>query len=106
MPDPPRWNRWLTVLGSLLPVRIRERVFEPACYDLAGRLLRSSDSTRFLGPRILVILLYVATANFPRVLFEDRRPSRLGVLIGSLALLSFALLVGLRIALAGRYPAY
>lgn len=98
-----RWERWLGALGRLLPVRIRERVFEPACYDLVFEHLRGHRSTHMLGPRIFAILVYVATANFPRVLFEKRRPSRLGVLVGSLALLSVAVLVAIRIVLGERY---
>lgn len=98
-----RWTRWLGLLGRLLPSRIRERVFEPACYDLAFEHLRDHRSIRLLGPRIFAILLYVATANFPGVLFENRRPSRLGFLVGSLALLSAAALIGIRIALRDVY---
>jgi len=103
VPDAMGWDRWLGFLGRLLPARIRERVFEPACYDLASETLRGHRSTRLLGPKIFAILVYVATANFPGVLFENRRPSRLGVLMGSLALLSFAFLLGLRIVLGDRY---
>lgn len=97
------WNRWLGFLGRLLPTPIRERVFEPACYDLALEHLRGRRSTHLLGPRIFAILVYVATANFPRVLFENRRPSRLGLLVGSVSLLSVAVVIGIRIAFRAHY---
>lgn len=90
-------------MGRLLPTRIRERIFEPACYDLAFEHLRGQRAQHLLGPRMFAILLYVASANFPGVLFENRRLSRLGLLIASLAVLTAAGLIALRFALSGLY---
>ena len=103
MPSGSRWDRWLGLLGRFLPARIRERVFEPACYDLAFEHLRGPRGIHLLGARMFAILLYVAGANFPGVLFENRRLSRLGLLIASLAVLSAIGLIGLRLALSGQY---
>ena len=97
------WTGWLIFLGRFLPTRFREVVFEPACYDLVRETLERRESTGSLAPRMMGILVYVAVVNFPRVLFEDRRPSRLGVVLGTLVLLTLLALVAIRIALRGVY---
>ena len=97
------WNRWLPVLGSLLPAHVREYVFEPACYDLVRETLEKHRDARLLGPRLVGILVHVAVVNFPRVLIEDRRPSRLAMLLGSLALFGFLALMSVAIVMRGAY---
>lgn len=97
------WDRWLRALGSLLPTRVREYVFEPACYDLVEETLEQHRGTRLLVPRIAAILLHVAVVNFPRVLFEGRRPSRLAVVLGSVALFGFLALLSVAFMMRGSY---
>lgn len=97
------WNRWLPVLGSLLPTRVREYVFEPACYDLVRETLEKRRDARLLAPRLVGILLHVTVVNFPRVLIEGRRPSRLAVLLGSLALFGFLALMSVVFVMRGAY---
>jgi len=93
------WSPWLARLGRLLPDRLRECVFEPACYDLVRDTLERRRAPRLLTPRLVGILVQVAVANFPAVLFEGRRPSRLAllltgsILIGSLTLMTLAIVI-------------
>ena len=101
---PKAWNRWLLTLGRLLPRRTREYVFEPACYDLVRETLERRRDARLLAPRLVGILLHVAVADFPRVLVDDRRPSRLALLLGGFALLAVLLaLTKLALAMRGAY---
>ena len=97
------WNRWLLVLGRLLPTRLREYVFEPACYDLVRETLERRRDARLLAPRLVGVLLHVAVANFPRVLIEDRRPSRLAVLLAGLFLIAFLALMSVALVMRGSY---
>jgi len=97
------WDRWLPVLGSLLPVRVREYVFEPACYDLVQETLERRRDVRLIAPRLVGILLHVALVNFPRVLIDNRRPSRLAVLLGGLAVFGFLALISVAIVMRGAY---
>ena len=101
MPD--GWNRWLTTLGSLLPQQLRERVFDPACYDLVRDTLERRRSHRLLAPRLVAILLYTAVANFPQALIERRRPSRLALVLGGGLLLTVLVLVSLALAMRHSY---
>ena len=93
----------MSVLGSLLPKRVREYVFEPACYDLVRETLEKRRDVRLLAARLVGILLHVAVVNFPRVLIEDRRPSRLAMLLGSIALFGFLALMSVAIVMRGAY---
>ena len=97
------WNTWLLALGRLLPRRVREYVFEPACYDLVRETLERRRDARLLAPRLVGILLHVAVVNFPRVLFDDRRPSRLALLLGGLALITFLGLMAMVLVMRGAY---
>ena len=72
---------------------MREYVFEPACYDLVQETLEQRRDPRLLAPRLVAILLHVAVVNFPRVLFENRRPSRLALMISGLMMTFFALVL-------------
>ena len=101
MPD--GWNGWLLLLGQLLPTRLRDLVFKPACYDLVHETLEKRRDPRWIPPRLIGILLHVAVANFPRVLFEGRRPSRLAFLLGGLGVGVLLLLLTLVLAMRGAY---
>lgn len=97
------WNPWLGRLGRLLPARLRECVFEPACYDLVCETLERHRAVQLITPRMFGILVHVAVANFPRVLVEGRRPSRLALLLGGLILIGFLALMSIAIVLRGSY---
>lgn len=88
----PAWLRRLDQLGRLLPTTLRERVFEPACLDLV--LGAPSGSSRAgLGPRFLAVFVWVVAANLPRALFERRRPTGAGVLVGTVCLIALGILL-------------
>ena len=91
------------MLGRLLPTRMREYVFEPACYDLVHETLVRRRDLRLLPPRLIGILLHVAVVNFPRVLVEGRRPSRLALLLAGIALMSLLALMSLVLVMRGSY---
>lgn len=97
------WQSWLLSLGKLLPSRMREVVFEPACYDLVRETLKQQRSSRLLAPRLVGILVHVALANFPGVLIDNRRPSRLALMISGLMLLMLLTLILVVIAMRGSY---
>ena len=97
------WDRWLGALGSLLPRRMRERVFEPACYDLILHTLERGRGARSLPPRLVGVLLHVALVNFPQVLVDDRRPSRLGLILGGSVGVSVVALVSLVVIARAAY---
>lgn len=97
------WVDWLAVLGQLLPQRLRECVFEPACYDLVRDTLEQQRNARLLAPRLVGILLHVSVINFPRVLVDRRRPSRLALLLGGGFLMTAGILVSLVLAMRGYY---
>jgi hypothetical protein len=65
-------GRWI-LLGRALPARTRERVFEPAFYDLLRRSLRSQDrsSLRFGGQAFGILAGSFAIA-VRRVVFSQR----------------------------------
>ncbi len=79
MPEPaaPLWQR----LGTLLPEDIRERVFEPACYERLRHDLEHGDNRVPIGVYALAALIEVVGLNFPRVLFDGWRLSRVGKLL-------------------------
>lgn len=70
---------WWTALGRLLPREVRERVFEPACYERLHDVL-ANRTTRRAGVGVYAISVFVGTAgrNLPRIWFEGRRLSGLG----------------------------
>ena len=100
---PSGWAAWLRTLGGLLPARLRQYVFEPACYDLVQDALRRRRGTRLIALRLFGILLHVALVNFPRVLIEDRRPSRLAVVLGGVALTGLLALTTLVLMMRASY---
>jgi hypothetical protein len=65
--------------------------------------LEKRRDSRLLMPRLVGILLHVAVVNFPRVLIEGRRPSRLALLLGSLALFGFLALMSVAFVMRGSY---
>ena len=87
----PLWR----AIGSLLPADVRERVFEPACYERLRRGLEQDRSAVPMTAYALAALVGVAGFNFPRVLFDGRRLSRLGklVLAGGLVTLAAVWLI-------------
>lgn len=98
-----RWVRWLSVLGRLLPQQLRESVFEPACYDLVRDTLEHHRNAYLLAPRLIGILLHVSAINFPRVLIDHRRPSRLALLLCGGLLTTAGILVSLALVMRGSY---
>lgn len=82
---------------------MREYVFEPACYDLVHETLVRHRDLRLLPPRLVGILLHVAVVNFPRVLIEGRRPSRLALLLGGIGLMFLLLLTSLLLLMRSSY---
>ena len=91
------------MLGRLLPRRLREYVFEPACYDLVCETLERRRNVRLLAPRLVGVLLHVAAVNFPRVLVEDRRPSRLALFLGGFVAIIFLALMSVVLIMRGAY---
>lgn len=98
MPDPapPRGTApWWTWLGHLLPADVRERVYEPACYERLRDTLEGRVTLR-AGPGLYAINVFVGTAsrNLPRIWFDGRTLSGMGRLaVGTgLAVIGFWLL--------------
>lgn len=90
---------WWTLLGRLLPREVRERVYEPACYDrLRDSLERGSQQP---GVGIYAIGAFVGAAgrNMPRIWFDGRALSG----IGRLTLAIGVVAAGLWILTAVRY---
>lgn len=92
MPDP--W-RVFSLLAWLLPARLCDRVFEPACFDLFAESLEQRRRSTLVLSRMMGILLYVVVVNLPGILIENGRPSRLGMLVG------MASMSGILIGVAG-----
>ena len=67
------------------------------------RALARRRGARLLGPSFFAILIQVSAFNFPRVLFDHRRPSRLALLLGWLALASLLALIALAMMLRTSY---
>lgn len=70
---------WWTLLGRLLPREVRERVYEPACYERLSAMLESRSPAR-VGVGIYAINVFLGTAgrNLPRIWFDGRCLSGLG----------------------------
>ena len=69
---PSSLHRWI-LLGRVLPRRTRERVFEPAFYDLLRRCLRSPRAGHVqLGGRTVGILAGSCAVAAQRVLLSRR----------------------------------
>ena len=74
--DPTPWWCWL---GRLLPTHVRERVYEPACYEHLRSGLEG-PGRRAPSIALYAVAAFVAAASFnlPRVFFDGRRLSGLG----------------------------
>ena len=70
---------WWTSLGHLLPREVRERVYEPACYERLREVLAGRSPSR-AGVGVYAIHVFLGTAgrNLPRIWFDGRRLSGLG----------------------------
>ncbi len=78
---------WWTWLGYLLPSDVRERVYEPACYDRLDDLLESHGPARArMGLYAINAFLGTAGRNFPRIWFDGRSLSGLGRLAVGISL--------------------
>ena len=78
---------WWASLGHLLPRDVRERVYEPACYERLRDALQSSPQFR-ASVGLYAINAFLATAgrNLPRIWFDGRCLSGLGRLAVGLGL--------------------
>lgn len=81
---------WWCRLGRLLPRDVRERVYEPACYERLRRGLEGRGRRAAWIP-LYALAAFVAVAGFnlPWVLFDGRRLSGLGkatLVVGALAI--------------------
>lgn len=77
-PDPahePSGNPWLK-LGRILPRTLRERVFEPAYFDLLAERSRAVRGHRRLGFRVLVLAFEAYRVGAPGLVWSFRRASR------------------------------
>jgi hypothetical protein len=82
MPDARGPGRGVHLLSRLLPREFRERVFEPALADL---LLDEETTRRGRWPRLLLVA-ECARIGLPQHLWRRRRPTRLGLALGLIAL--------------------
>ena len=62
-------------LGRLLPASLRERIFEPAYFDLLADRQRGGSSNRF-GLRVLLLALETYRVGTPGLVWGLRRASR------------------------------
>jgi len=71
---------WWTWLGRLFPREVRERVFEPACYERLRDRLEDRRSALGPGVGLYAINAFLGTAgrNLPRIWFENRGLSGIG----------------------------
>ncbi len=70
---------WWTALGYLLPRDVRERVYEPACYErLSDALRRRSRLRGGVGLYAINVFLGTAGRNLPRIWFDGRCLSGMG----------------------------
>ena len=58
-----RGTPWLR-LGRMLPARLRERVFDPAYFDLLSEFRRRGQGRR-LGPQVLLLALETCRVGWP-----------------------------------------
>jgi hypothetical protein len=66
---------WLRI-GRLLPASLRERVFEPAYFDLVAHRCRTNRGFDHLGLRALMLVLDAYRVGAPSLLWELRHASR------------------------------
>lgn len=74
-----RSTPWWTSLGYLLPREVRERVYEPACYERLSAVLQSqTEAGTGVGVYAIQVFLGSAGRNLPRIWFDGRGLSGLG----------------------------
>lgn len=70
---------WWCRLGRLLPSDVRERVYEPACYERLRRgLERHGGRATWIPFYAVTAFVAIASFNLPWVFFDGRRLSGLG----------------------------
>lgn len=72
---PASWSPWFR-LGRLLPTALRQRVFEPAYFDLLAEHQRGGHRPKRLGLKVLVLALDAYRVGGPSLLWDLRRASR------------------------------
>ncbi len=72
---PGSWSPWLK-LGRLLPTALRQRVFEPAYFDLLAEHQRRGRGLKRLGLKVFVLALDVYRVGGPSLLWDLRGASR------------------------------
>lgn len=101
MPDVQRTvARWLR-LGRLLPREVRERVFEPAFYDVVRTWLQSGPGSRGIpfGARALWTALRCGPIALPRAFFNHGRLTKLSRIAIGIAAVGTSVLLALLVAL-------
>ncbi|MDA8021358.1 MAG: hypothetical protein MPN21_28345 [Thermoanaerobaculia bacterium] len=98
---------WWLRLGSLLPSDLRERVFEPCCFERMDRDLRAGRRwARRLAPwYALHVLVMTCGYNLPRMIRHQGRFTRLAkvLLLGAAGTAVFAFVIlQLRYGYSGR----
>jgi hypothetical protein len=95
---------WWAILGTLLPRDVRERVYEPACYE---RLRDRLEAGHHGGLGLYPVGAFMGTAgrNLPRIWFEGRCLTGLGkaAVAGLLTAAGFWVIQLVRYAYAAGY---
>lgn len=101
--EPPAELAWWHHLGALLPVDVRERVFEPACYEYLRRHIDLRRSHLGIGAYALAVLLGSAALNLPGSLLHDRRLTGLGRIVAAATAVLVLAWIALRFGYAYAY---
>ncbi len=73
---------WWLRLGEMLPPEVRERVYEPCCYERLRREITHEPTHVPFGAYAVLALLSVAGMNLPQVVRNGWQVSRLARLAG------------------------